>query len=103
VAIQNQYPELAEENNVATVIEQIDSAFAKKLVVTAEYYERVHEWRGAVYEYRFLMNTYPSSPEAGLARARLERMPVKWQDEPAPPAAPGYWPATQPTASADAR
>ena len=103
VAIQNEYPELAEENNVATVIEQIDSAFAKKLVETAQYYERVHEWRGAVYEYRFLKNTYPNSPEAASARARLDRMPVKWLDEPPPPAAPGYWPTTQPTASADAR
>jgi outer membrane protein assembly factor BamD len=100
VAIQNEYPELAEENNVQTVIEQIDSAFAKKLIETAQYYERVHEWHGAVYEYRFLARAYPSSPEAFLARERLARMPVKWLDEAPPPATGTYWPSTQPSASA---
>jgi outer membrane protein assembly factor BamD (BamD/ComL family) len=104
VAIQNEYPEMAAENNVETVIEQIDSAFAKKLIETAQYYERVHEWHGAVYEYRFLARVYPSSPEAFLARDRLARMPVKWLDDPPPVPAGGYWPSTQPTASAaDAR
>jgi outer membrane protein assembly factor BamD len=103
VAVQKEYPELAEENNVETVIEQIDSAFAKKLIETAQYYERVHQWRGAVYEYRFLVQAYPSSPEAGLARDRLVHLPVRWQDEPPPPTIGGYWPSTQPSASADAR
>lgn len=103
VAIQNEYPDLAEENNVATVIEQIDSAFAKKLIETAQYYEKVHEWHGAVFEYRFLTRAYPSSPEAFLARERLARLPAKWQDEPPPPGSGSYWPSTQPAASADAR
>jgi outer membrane protein assembly factor BamD (BamD/ComL family) len=85
------------------VIEQIDSAFAKKVVETAEYYERVHEWRGAVYQYRFLIQTYPASPEAALARVRLTNVPAQWLREPPPPSAPGYWPTTQPAVSADAR
>jgi outer membrane assembly lipoprotein YfiO len=97
IDIRRNYPELAAEENVDTVIDQIDSAFAKKILMTAEYYERVHERGGAVYQYRFLVQTYPHSPEAEAARLRLSHMPPEILAETWPPMAPGYAPATQPS------
>jgi outer membrane assembly lipoprotein YfiO len=104
VDIQHTYPDLAAEENVASVIEQIDSAFAKKILETAQYYERTHEPRAAVYNYRFLAATYPLAPEAAVARTRLTRMPPAALAEPPPAPASGYaptnvLPATQPSAS----
>ncbi|MDP9172589.1 MAG: outer membrane protein assembly factor BamD [Planctomycetota bacterium] len=99
--IERSYPDLASEENVPSVIEQIDSAFAKKILDTAEFYERTHEPRAAVYNYRFLTSTYPSAPEAAVARARLAKMPPTALSEPPPPPAAGYAPATEPSASAN--
>jgi outer membrane protein assembly factor BamD (BamD/ComL family) len=99
--IQRQYPKMAEEENVATVIEQIDSAFAKKILETAEYYQRTHELKGAVFQYRFLAQTYPNSPEAAEARARLSKMPASALAEAPPSPASSYVTATQPSASAN--
>jgi outer membrane protein assembly factor BamD (BamD/ComL family) len=101
VDIEKSYPDLAAEENVPSVIEQIDSAFAKKILETGRWYERVHEQKGAIYQYRFLAQTYPNSPEAAEARARLSRMPPKLlADEIYPPPASGYAPATQPAVGA---
>jgi len=74
--IAQQYPKLAEEENVAVVIEKIDSTFASKLYVRADFYRRTHEPNAAVYAYRLLIKTYPTSPEAASARKWLDRMPA---------------------------
>jgi len=100
LVIQKEYPELAVEENVQTVLDQIDSAFAKKLLDRGEFYQRTNVPRGAVYEYRFLAQTYSSSPEAGIARSHLQAMPPDALMEGPPPLASGYAPATQPTADA---
>jgi len=100
VVIQKEYPELAAEENVQTVIDQIDSAFAKKLLDRGDFYQRTHERRGAVYEYRFLAQTYPLSPEAESARTNLQGMPPEALAEAPPPPASSYAPATQPTVDA---
>ena len=101
IDIETQYPEMAADENLPSVIEQIDSAFAKKILETAKFYEKTHEPRGAVYQYRFLVQTYPDSPEAAEARDRLSRMSPSVLVEANPPFAPGYAPATQPTVGAD--
>ncbi|MGD1275635.1 MAG: outer membrane protein assembly factor BamD [Tepidisphaeraceae bacterium] len=101
VDIEKTYPEMAAEENVPSVIEQIDSAFAKKILETAQYYGRTHEPKAAVYHYRFLAQTYPNSPEAAEARARLGKMSPALLAEGPPPAAAGYAPATRPTAGAE--
>ncbi len=98
--MEKNYPELAADENIANVIERIDSAFAEKLLLTAEFYQRTHEPRGAVYEYRFLVQTYPNSPEAATARERLADIHATLLNEPAPPPANGYAPSTQPSANA---
>jgi outer membrane protein assembly factor BamD len=110
--IEKDYPQLADDENVPSVIEQIDSAFAGKLLVTADFYERTGAPKAAVYFYRFLINTYGSSPEAEKARQRLAVLPASAKDSPQPPPAEGFAPATRPVvddtdasplASADAR
>jgi outer membrane assembly lipoprotein YfiO len=98
--IQRKYPQLAADENVQAVLDQIDSAFCRKLLDEGKFYERTHAPRGAVYEYRFLTQTYPDSPEAAEARRRLAHMPPAALDDPAPPLAGSYAPATQPTADA---
>jgi outer membrane protein assembly factor BamD (BamD/ComL family) len=97
VDIRKNYPQLAADENVDTVIEQIDSAFAKKILIDGEFYERVHQPAGAVYQYRFLAQVYPASPEAAVAKARLARMPASALSGPIPPPASGYAPTTQPS------
>jgi outer membrane protein assembly factor BamD (BamD/ComL family) len=98
--IQRKYPDLAEEENVETVIEQIDSAFAKKLLEEGAFYQRTHEPRGAAYEYRFLAQTYPNSPEAAEARGYLKDMPAWVLADAPPPPASGYAPTTEPSVTA---
>jgi tetratricopeptide (TPR) repeat protein len=101
MVIQKEYPDLAEEENVQTVLDQIDSAFAKKLLDLGEFYERTHEPRGAAYEYRFLIQTYPNFPEADLARGHLQRMTPNEVAEAAPPMARSYAPTTEPSVGSE--
>ena len=103
VDIQRTYPRMAEEENVASVIEQIDSAFAGKLLDTGDYYERTGDGRAAAYYYKFLINTYGKSPEAAKGRRRLAALPASARGVPDPPRSGGFAPATQPTAGADLR
>ncbi|MGD0389859.1 MAG: outer membrane protein assembly factor BamD [Tepidisphaeraceae bacterium] len=103
LVIQKLYPELAAEENVQTVIDQIDSAFAKKLLDQGEFYQRTGELHGAVYQYRFLAQTYPNAPEAWEARDHLSRMPASVLAEAPPPRASGYAPATEPSVDAGGR
>lgn len=81
-----QYPKLAEEENVGVVIEKIDRTFASKLFGLADYYRRTHEPVAAVYAYRLLIKTYPTSPEAASARKWLDKMPASALATPEPPA-----------------
>jgi outer membrane assembly lipoprotein YfiO len=69
------YPDLAQSENLPTVIARIDTSFARKILLTAHYYERVHDPRGAVYNYRYLIAEYPDSPEAVDAKRMLRRLP----------------------------
>lgn len=78
------YPELAAEEGVAGVLARIDRSMADKMFWTADFYRRTKEPRAAVYTYRYLINRYPTSPEAGRARRQLERMPQWALADPAP-------------------
>jgi outer membrane assembly lipoprotein YfiO len=73
--IMDNYPDLGTQENLPTVIARIDTSFARKILITAHYYEHVHDQRGAVYNYRFLIQTYPNSPEARDAQQKLQHMP----------------------------
>jgi outer membrane assembly lipoprotein YfiO len=69
------YPDLAREENLSEFITRIDNTLAIKMYWTADYYTRVGQPRAAVFVYRSLINTYPSAPEAALAKRQLQRMP----------------------------
>jgi outer membrane assembly lipoprotein YfiO len=96
IDIEKTYPEMAAEENVPGLLDQIDRDFAKKLLDTAKWYERTHEPKGAVYYYRFLAQAYPNSPEAAEALTRLSQLPPAVLVEAWPPPASGYAPSTQP-------
>jgi outer membrane protein assembly factor BamD (BamD/ComL family) len=98
--IERDYPAMAADEHVAEAVDRIDSAFASKLLVTAEFYQRTGELRAAAYFYRFLINTYASSPEAAQAKDRLAKLPESVKGPPYPPPSNGFPPATRPTAEA---
>jgi outer membrane assembly lipoprotein YfiO len=94
------YPQLAEEQNLREIIDRIDTSFARKLYVTADFYRRTNSPIAAVYTYRFLISAYPDSAEAATAKDDLAKMP-QWALESAPPGkGPIGLPSTQPSASA---
>jgi outer membrane protein assembly factor BamD (BamD/ComL family) len=87
-AIQSAYPDLAEKEGIASVLARIDKSMADKLYWTANFYRRTHEPRAAAYTFRYLINRYPTSPEADLARRHLDRLPQWALATPSPSAAP---------------
>ncbi|HSU69745.1 MAG TPA: outer membrane protein assembly factor BamD [Tepidisphaeraceae bacterium] len=88
------YPDLAKEENVAAVIHAIDETAAQKLFVRADFYQRTHEPRAAVYTYRYLLATYPNAPQAPKAKEALARQPQWALDQPEPPPGKEFAPPT---------
>lgn len=86
VELTAQYPALAEEENLREFVDRIDSTFARKLLVTADFYERTNEDGAAAYYYRFVLQAYPGRDEAVIAQQRLEALPASAREAPAPPA-----------------
>jgi outer membrane assembly lipoprotein YfiO len=97
VSLMNDYPEVANQENIPQILQRIDETFARKLFGIADFYSRTHEPRAAVYTYRFLTSTYPSSPEAAKAKRALGGMPQWALNQPAPAAGPIGVPTTAPT------
>lgn len=81
-----QYPTLAEEENLREFVDRIDSTFARKLLATADFYERTSEKRAAAYYYRYILDTYPGREEAAIAEKRLMALPAAARQMPEPPA-----------------
>jgi outer membrane assembly lipoprotein YfiO len=74
--VQIRYPDLAAEANVGQWIDKIDADLARKAYQAGDYYRRTDHPRGAVYYYRYVIQTYPNTKEAALARRDLARMPA---------------------------
>jgi len=91
------YPDLAREHGLPGIIANVDNVFSRKILWVGAFYERTHLPKAAVYQYRFLVRTYPDSPEAATARKRLADMSPDDLKEPQPPMAKGYAPSTQPS------
>jgi outer membrane assembly lipoprotein YfiO len=70
-----QFPNVANEENIQSLLERIDATFAKKLYVTADFYRRTKQPRAAAYVYAYLVAAYPDSPEARKAEGRLNGLP----------------------------
>jgi outer membrane assembly lipoprotein YfiO len=82
--LQAQYPEVAQQENIPSLLDRIDATFAKKLYVTADFYKRTHQPKAAAYVFEYLVGAYPDSTEAPKAKAQLQRLPQP-EVQPAPP------------------
>jgi outer membrane assembly lipoprotein YfiO len=91
-----QYSELAQEENLPALVQQIDQTLVKKLFVTADFYRRTREPVGAAYTYQYVVKAYPNTDEADQAALALKELP-QWAVNAAPNPAitPGYAPGTQ--------
>jgi len=96
VDVINTYPELADEENLKAVVGRIDASFAQKILSTAEFYKKTNAYRAAAYHYRFLIKTYPDSPEAEYASRQIALLPAEARKAPEPPVGGAYSPATKP-------
>jgi outer membrane protein assembly factor BamD (BamD/ComL family) len=91
------YPELAKQENLEDVIQRIDKSFARKILDVAHFYRRTHDPSSAAYQYRFLIQSWPNTPEAEQARRELAELPASaLQNPPPPPSGGEYAPTTQP-------
>lgn len=82
--VRAEYPEMAEQANVAGFLERVDGILAARVYQTADFYRRTNEPRAAVYNWRYLIEQYPETPDAERARRQLERAPAWALELPAP-------------------
>jgi outer membrane protein assembly factor BamD (BamD/ComL family) len=101
VDIERDYPQMASDENIPAVITTIDGAFAGKILTIGDFFMRTGQPKGAAFNYQFLVNTYPDSPEAETARQILAGMPAWTKAPPNPPPANSYVPTTEPTDTSD--
>lgn len=90
--IQVRSPEFARAENLQRYIDRIDVLLAQKILIDGDYFNRVNQPKSAVFEYRELIQRYPSSPEAATARNTMARMPAWTKADPPPPAFAGQGP-----------
>ena len=83
--VQARYPDLAAEANVPQWIDRIDADLARKVYLTGDYYRRTGKPAAAAFMYRYVVQTYPNSHEADLARCDLSRLPAWALKGPPPP------------------
>jgi len=83
--IQSAYPGLAADSNVSGWIDRIDADLAHKNYIKAEFYRHTDQPHGAAFLYRYVVQTYPNSRDADLARQALAKMPRSVLSDPPPP------------------
>ncbi|MEO6434359.1 MAG: outer membrane protein assembly factor BamD [Tepidisphaeraceae bacterium] len=84
-------PQLAQEENIPGLLDQLDRNLARKLYVTGDFYRRTREPRGAAYTFRYLEKAYPNTPEAARAKVELAKLPAAAVvGTPNPAITPGY-------------
>ena len=94
--ISQDYPDLAQQQNLSAVIDRIDSALARKGLQSADYYKRTRQPVAVGIHLRDVIDTYPNTSEADQARKRLAELPESAQEPPSQPALPATQPATRP-------
>lgn len=82
--LQLQFPDLAAEANAQQWIDRIDLDLARKAYLTGDFYRRTGKTAGAVFMFRYVVQTYPNSREAELSRKELAKMPAWALKQPAP-------------------
>ena len=90
-----QYEQLAREENLPALVQQIDHTLAQKLLVTADFYRRTNEPLGAAYTYRYVAKAYPNTELAQQAEVAMRDLP-QWalDSSPDPAITPAYAPGT---------
>jgi outer membrane assembly lipoprotein YfiO len=82
--IQAEYPQLAERENVADVLERIEGILAARVAQTADFYRRTNEPGASAYTLKYLLENYPDTEEAPRAREALARLPQSALEAPGP-------------------
>ena len=82
--IQAEYPEMAERENVADVLERIEGILAARVATTADFYKRTNEPRAEAYTLRYLVENFPDTDEAPRARDQLAKLPPNALEMPGP-------------------
>ncbi len=65
------YPEVAQRENIASFVDSIDQTLARKLLVTADFYNRTNKPDAAKSTLQVLVNGYPQTDEAQRAKKML--------------------------------
>jgi len=66
-----QFPAVAETHDVGDALDRIDEARAERLMVQGDFYDRTHRTDAAVYYYRRVIEEFPRTYHATLAREAL--------------------------------
>jgi len=101
--VRQQYPDLAEQENVAELADLAERQLARKLYLSADFYRRTGKPDAAAHLCRRLIAQYPETPEADDGRRLLARLgasetppPPSRADDVPPPPEPSPTPATLP-------
>ena len=89
------YPDICQQEGLIDLMRRIDDTFAKTIYRKADFYRRTREPAAAVYNYRFLIVTFPKTPEAKLAQERLNEFPASVLANKWPRPGDGYLPSTR--------
>lgn len=76
VALVEDQPTLAREENIPDFINRIDRTFARKLLVTADFYHRTNQPSAAAFYCATLIKVYPDTQEAASAQQMFDRLPA---------------------------
>jgi outer membrane assembly lipoprotein YfiO len=90
-------PEMAREEGVRQFVDRIEEQLAAKIYFDANYYQRVNQPKAAVFLYRTLIQRYPNTREAQVARAAIRKMPPSALTDPPPPQTGMQLPVTRPS------
>lgn len=88
------YPDIAQDEGLVDLIRRIDDTFAQKVYRRADFYRRTNEPAAAIYNYRFLIATFPDSPEAKEAERWLKTFPPSLLSATPPRRSSSYGPPT---------
>ncbi len=95
VELTSAYPDIAQDEGLVDLVRRVDDTFAQKIYRQADFYRRTNEPAAAIYNYRFLIATFPNTPEARKAVQWLKTFSPQLLAAKAPRRSSGYTPPTQ--------
>lgn len=82
--LQKEYPGAAEQQNVATTLEQIAATRADKTLDIGKFYQKTEHYPAARFYYREVILRWPNTPAAQEARGRLADIGEPFEEPAAP-------------------